>query len=365
MMISEKYRKRLIDESTQLDQMLGAFSEFEKLVIEIINDKNPQSVLEIIQKLGKTAKQHPSSIIYKKQEKICELLFMYLGASDVEEMVEGVQEVSSLSLDILLNQLDDLIGLREVKKQVRELISFNQIQQLREKRGLKKSHKTLHMAFLGNPGTAKTTVARIVGKMYKSIGLISKGHFIEASRSDLIAEYQGQTAIKVKRLVNRARGGVLFIDEAYSITENEHSDSYGRESLTELTKALEDYRDDLVVIVAGYTDLMDQFFDSNPGLKSRFNTFINFDDYSLNELVNIFKFECKKNDYITDKSVLSKVKEYLQKEKSDNHFANGRSVRNLFDAVIMNQSVRLSKETGEVSNGMLQMITLSDIPTNK
>lgn len=366
MMISEKYQQQFISESKRLDHFLGNISEFEKLATEIIHDKNPQSCLEMIRNLGQVAKKYPTESVYKKQEKICECLFLYLGSSEVEEMVETLQEESSLSLDTLLNQLDELVGLMEVKKRVRELISFNKIQQLREQKGLKKSYKTLHMAFLGNPGTAKTTVARIVGRMYKSIGLLSKGHFIEASRTDLIAEYQGQTATKVKRLINKAKGGVLFIDEAYSITENDHSDSYGRECLTELTKALEDYRDDLVVIVAGYTDLMNHFFDSNPGLKSRFNTFISFDDYSIDELLDIFKLDCRKNDYIADEHVCSKVKEYLQNEldKKENNFSNGRSVRNLFDDIVMKQSVRLSSEKNEITKEMLQTFVSCDVPNS-
>ncbi len=365
-MISDKYEKQLIAESKELDHLLGNSSEFEKLVTEIIVDKNKQSCLEMIKNLGQVAKQNPSSNVNKKQEKICECIFLYLGSSEVQEMFGTLQEVSHLSLEALLRQLDDLVGLMEVKQRVRNLISFNQIQQLREKKGLKKSHKTLHMAFLGNPGTGKTTVARIVGRMYKTIGLLSKGHFIEATRTDLIAEYQGQTAIKVKKLVNKARGGVLFIDEAYSITENDHSDSYGKECLTELTKALEDYRDDLVVIVAGYTDLMEQFFDSNPGLKSRFNTFVTFDDYTIDELVGIFLLDCKANDYIVDESVRSKVKDYLQKEldKKENNFSNGRSVRNLFDDVVMKQSIRLSKEKSEISREMLQTFIMDDVPEN-
>ena len=186
--------------------------------------------------------------------------------------------------------------------------------------------------------------------MYKAIGLLSKGHFIEATRTDLIAEYQGQTAIKVKRLINRAKGGVLFIDEAYSLTENDHSDSYGRESLTELTKALEDYRNDLVVIVAGYPNLMEQFFDSNPGLKSRFNTFISFSDYSLDELVRIFTYTCKQNDYFADEQAIEKVRNWLQTKlnEKDDHFSNGRLVRNLFDDITLNQSKRLSKLMGHI-----------------
>lgn len=202
---------------------------------------------------------------------------------------------------------------------------------MRKLSGLSVFKKTLHLAFLGNPGTGKTTVARIVGHVYKQLGLLSKGHFIEVSRTDLIAGYQGQTALKVKKVIERAKGGVLFIDEAYSITENEHSDSYGRECLTELTKALEDYRDDLVVIVAGYTEPMKQFFESNPGLKSRFNTFIEFSDYNEEELWEILESMCLKNNYVIETNAKQSIKTFLSecvKNKNEN-FANGRLVRNI------------------------------------
>lgn len=220
----------------------------------------------------------------------------------------------------------------------------------------------MHMAFLGNPGTAKTTVARIVGNMYRSLGLLSKGHFIEASRTDLIAEYQGQTAIKVKRIIQKSIGGVLFIDEAYSITENDKSDSYGRECLTELTKALEDYRSDLVVIVAGYEDQMNQFFNSNPGLKSRFNYFIHFKDYSVEELLEIFLYICSENDYLISKEAQDKVKDIFQKSinEKDNLKSNGRLARNIFDSVVMNQAKRLARSQS-FSKETLQLITSEDI----
>jgi hypothetical protein len=157
---------------------------------------------------------------------------------------------------------------------------------------------------------------------------------------------------------------VLFIDEAYSITENDHSDSYGRECLTELTKALEDCRDDLVVIVAGYTKLMEQFFNSNPGLKSRFNIFITFNDYSLGELLDIFLHLCSVNEYEADEKVIGRVKEWLQSElnKHDDNFSNGRLVRNLFDDIVMNQSVRLAEETENVSTENLKGIMDTDVP---
>ena len=355
-MISNGYKIELIKEARRLDALLGETSDFGKLVLEITDEQNNRAILELIKKYSLIKME-------QKQERITELLCKYLGAIRVEEISEELNESSNTSHDELISQLNELVGLENVKQQVADLIDYNQIQNIRAKSGLKNSDKTLHMAFLGNPGTAKTTVARIVGKMYKSIGLLSKGHFIEASRTDLIAEYQGQTAIKVKRLINRAKGGVLFIDEAYSITENHHSDSYGRESLTELTKALEDYRDDLVVIVAGYTNLMEKFIESNPGLKSRFNTFISFNDYSIDELTRIFTYTCDRNDYTIEDEAVEKIHNLLEaklKEQED-HFSNGRFIRNLFDDITMNQSKRLSKLTGDIAKETLMLITKDDV----
>ena len=221
------------------------------------------------------------------------------------------------------------------------------------------------MAFTGNPGTGKTTVARIVGRIYKKIGLLSKGHFMEVSRTDLIAGYQGQTALKVKNVIEQAKGGVLFIDEAYSITENDHSDSYGRECLTELTKALEDYRDDLVVIVAGYTEPMQHFFASNPGLKSRFNTFIEFPDYSATELYQMLQKLCADNDYIITEEAARLARTTLQDlvASREENFANGRLVRNIYDDMIMNQARRVAQNE-QPSREELQQIKAEDFPVD-
>jgi SpoVK/Ycf46/Vps4 family AAA+-type ATPase len=362
-MISNNYKNLLVKEAKLLDSLLENESKYENLVLEVTESQNTLATLELINELGLFVKNSALLIAKERKEKFIELLCKYLGSKSIDELYQNLKKTSNSSLEELLQELHELVGLEHVKQQVQNLIDFNKIQKLRVNNGLKKSDKTLHMAFLGNPGTGKTSVARIIGKMYKSIGLLSNGHFIEASRTDLIAEYQGQTAIKVKKLINRARGGVLFIDEAYSITENDHSDSYGRECLTELTKALEDYRNDLVVIVAGYTELMEQFFNSNPGLKSRFNTFIMFSDYKLEELLAIFQYLCTVNEYIVSETTIKRVNEWLRQKSNskDEEFSNGRFVRNLFDDIIMNQSIRLSTQEN-ISKEHLETLLEDDIP---
>lgn len=350
----------LLNEVRTLEKHYSESNELESLLNDVFSG-NDTSIILFLKALTNLSKAQNSPIVEKKTDKIIDLFYKSLGMTKVDSLIKTAKENSNIPLETLQAQLDELIGLENVKKQVSDLIKFNQIQKMRKDSGLKIANKTLHLALLGNPGTAKTTVARIIGKMYKSIGLLSKGHFIEASRTDLIAEYQGQTAIKVKRLVNRARGGVLFIDEAYSITENDHSDAYGRECLTELTKALEDYRDDLVVIVAGYKTPMDKFFDSNPGLKSRFNTFIEFNDYSADELEKILLLMCEKNDYVLEEDAKNSIRKYLEQqieEKTEN-FANGRLVRNIFDDLIMNQAIRVS-DSGDFSSDSLKTILRTD-----
>ena len=279
-----------------------------------------------------------------------------------QEENEVIQNNDEYSLEQLLDELNKLVGLEKVKEKVNDLIAFQKVQNLRKEFNLINPQSTLHIAFIGNPGTGKTTVARIIGRMYKQLGLLSSGHFLEVSRTDLIAGYQGQTALKVKKVIEKAKGGVLFIDEAYSITENEHSDSFGRECLTELTKALEDYRNDLVVIVAGYKEPMEVFFNSNPGLKSRFNTFIEFDDYNSNQLIDILLNLLKNNDYNLSELALKQLKILFEEKIKDNSnvSSNGRFVRNILDDIIIEHSKRVSKIEHPTID-VLKDITIEDL----
>ena len=348
--MSNKYEKNLLDIASKLDAMTESCGEITKLARKMVDESDDSSISGIVQKISDIY----SSKIFSKDIKqfakaLKESLIEYCGYKYVKKACEPeencVGEIDDRSLESLLEELDSLIGLTKIKEKVNDLVVYQTVQKKRQEKGLFSQKGTLHMAFTGNPGTGKTTVARIVGHLYKKIGLLSKGHFVEVSRTDLIAGYQGQTALKVKKVIDKARGGVLFIDEAYSITENENSDSYGRECLTELTKALEDYRDDLVVIVAGYTKPMEVFFESNPGLKSRFNTFIEFDDYNSEELVEILDLLCKKNNYYLEKTLKDAIKESFETmiNGKDETFANGRLARNIYDDLVMNHAKRVIK----------------------
>ena len=343
-----KYSKKLLDTANELDRIIKANGEINKSVNELVADHNNKIILI---KILKIVSDIIEGINFNKEVKqLAQImhsnLLSYYGYLSVRSLCkDSLEPDDSKSLTELLLDLNKLIGLESVKEKVQDLMAYQKVQKMRMNNNLHSQKNTLHLAFTGNPGTGKTTVARIVGRIYKKLGLLSQGHFIEVSRTDLIAGYQGQTALKVKSVIERAKGGVLFIDEAYSITENEQSDSYGKECLTELTKALEDYREDLVVIVAGYTKPMYQFFESNPGLKSRFNTFIEFDDYDADELLEILLSICLSNDYILTEDLKKKVYFYFveQLDKKADDFANGRFVRNIYDDLVMNHARRTAK----------------------
>lgn len=347
-MIKNSYKKNFMQIASSFDAINGESGLVTKLASEIVDDNKDESVIELYKKIIDIIELETSSKNVKQVAvALRESLISYLGFMQLRDICSMEQQrldnVVEHTLPELMDELNNLIGLNKVKQEVRDLVAYQRVQKLRKEHGLLGTKSTLHIAFIGNPGTGKTTVARIIGRIYKQLGLLSKGDFFEVSRTDLIAGYQGQTALKVKKVIEKAKGSVLFIDEAYSITENDHSDSYGRECLTELTKALEDYRDDLVVIVAGYKEPMQKFFESNPGLKSRFNTFIEFDDYSAIELEEILISMCKLNDYELSDAAKEQIEKYFANKvdtKEDN-FANGRLVRNLFDDLVMNHAKRV------------------------
>lgn len=241
-------------------------------------------------------------------------------------------------------RLNALVGLASVKQEVITFRNFLKIQNERKKKGLSVPPTSYHLVFSGNPGTGKTTIARIMAQILKSLGVISSGHLVEASRSDLVAGYMGQTAIKTNKVIDSALNGVLFIDEAYTLSRSSEND-FGQEAIDTLLKRMEDDRDRLVVIIAGYTDEIKNFVGSNPGLASRFNRYINFPDYSESELEEIFELLVDKYDYVLSDSARTALKQTIAKAVSekDSHFGNGRFVRNLFEKTIERQANRLAK----------------------
>ena len=258
--------------------------------------------------------------------------------------------------------LDELIGMDAVKKEVETLSNFIRIQQARAANGLKTSAVSYHCVFTGSPGTGKTTVARILAHIYKNLCVVSKGHLVETDRAGLVAEFIGQTAIKTDKVIESALDGVLFIDEAYALNAGGDND-YGKEAIATLIKRMEDYRDRLIVILAGYTDQMKDFINSNPGLQSRFNRYIEFPDYTPEELLQIFEYNMKKYDYLFSKETREHLLRYFENEvaKKDTNFGNGRLVRNVFEKTLERQANRLAKEIN-LTTDKLQRILIEDLP---
>ncbi len=258
-------------------------------------------------------------------------------------------------IEDLLAELDSYVGMDAIKAEVRSLINMVQVYKLRREHDLPTTDMSLHMVFSGNPGTGKTTVARIMARIYHSLDILSKGQLVEVDRSGLVAGYVGQTALKTQKVIEKAMGGVLFIDEAYALNGKSEND-FGQEAIDTILKAMEDHRDDLVVIVAGYTELMDRFIHSNPGLESRFNRFLEFEDYTTEQMVAIFKMQCKKGCYVLAQGTEELVRDFIAEESADDSFGNARGVRNLFEHILVAQNNRLAKLEKVTRDDLMQII---------
>jgi SpoVK/Ycf46/Vps4 family AAA+-type ATPase len=263
------------------------------------------------------------------------------------------------SVEELLADLDALVGLDKIKENVKSLINYVKVRKLREENELPNPPLSLHMVFTGNPGTGKTTVARILSGLYKAIGVLSKGQLIEVDRSGLVAGFVGQTAIKTSDVVKSALGGILFIDEAYSLAPDVGAgNDFGRESIETLLKLMEDNRNDLIVIVAGYSGPMLRFISSNPGLESRFNRYFMFEDYNSDELFSIFNGMCSKSEYILNEEAYEYAREFFVDlyNNRDENFGNARHVRNFFENIVSVQSDRISALEGHTREDLTIVI---------
>ncbi|MCI6998944.1 MAG: AAA family ATPase [Clostridiales bacterium] len=288
--------------------------------------------------------------VTEKAEKPAEKPAAQAEKSEQKEEIPPKEKIEDL-----LAELDGYVGMDAIKEEVRSLINMVQVYKLRRENDLPTTDMSLHMVFSGNPGTGKTTVARIMARIYHSLDILSRGQLVEVDRSGLVAGYVGQTALKTQKVIEKAMGGVLFIDEAYALNGKSEND-FGQEAIDTILKAMEDHRDDLVVIVAGYTELMDRFIHSNPGLESRFNRFLMFEDYTPEQMVAIFKMQCKKGCYVLAEGTEELVRDFISEESADDSFGNARGVRNLFEHILVAQNNRLAKMEQVTREDLMQIL---------
>lgn len=350
----EEWREKManrpdITDPKFMDQVFSDF--FGKSGDEIVSSAK-NSTLDALQKANDALSEAKEKLSDKEMNPT-------IAADSSEKKAEETEAPKEPETDPM-EDLESLTGLQNIKHDVKELIDFVTVQKMREEKGLKSVPVSLHLVFTGNPGTGKTTVARIIARLYKKIGVLSQGQLVEVDRAGLVAGYVGQTAMKTQEKIAEAKGGVLFIDEAYTLAKD--GNDFGQEAIDTILKAMEDNREDFVVIVAGYTEPMEKFINSNPGLKSRFNKYIDFPDYKIEELVEIFDSNCKKYDYILDKEAKDQVKSLIMLRKTERleNFANAREVRNLFEEIITNQARRIARMENPTDEDM-RTITVDDL----
>ena len=327
--------------------------EIIRLQMDVINQMTRSNLNRIADDLwGSVPKAEPRKTEVKPEAEA--------KAEETSAPAQQAQEEAPENIEDLKKELHSYIGLEDVKKEVDTLINLVTIQKLRKENGLPTNDLSLHMVFSGNPGTGKTMIARLMARIYKSLGILSKGQLVEVDRSGLVAGYVGQTAIKTSEVIEKAKGGVLFIDEAYALT-NRGGNDYGQEAVDTLLKAMEDNRDDLIVIVAGYIELMQEFVRSNPGLESRFNRFLHFPDYSIDEMMAIFDMRCDSSGYKLTEDARPILRDVIKLESMDvQGFGNARGIRNLFEKAVTAQANRLATDSN-ITKEDLMMLTADDI----
>jgi SpoVK/Ycf46/Vps4 family AAA+-type ATPase len=361
---------QIVDNEEPLGEIITLVEKAKKGVVKGINTcmglrniglayKDAGNKETAITYLKKAVKTDPDDNLAKQYLEEAENLSPENKNTTTPDLPKGNEKVEDL-----LNELNKMTGLENIKSDVDSLLKFIMIEKKRQERGYAVGKTTLHTVFLGPPGTGKTTVARLMGRLFKSMGLLSKGHVVEVDRADLVGEFIGSTALKTTKVINSALGGILFIDEAYSLAPEGAGNDFGTEAINTLVKLLEDHKHDLIVIVAGYSDEMKRFISSNPGLQHRFTRYFYFNDYNSKQLTTIFKSICKEKNFTITKDAEDKVTryfEFLYNSKNKN-FGNARTARNLFEEAVQLQSARLAmSDIDKLTDAEMQTITLDDI----
>ena len=326
-----------------------------------------QAELEIAQTLKKSVNRNYAAIIkwYCKaargQNETAQRALRRYGVTLGNNSTFERKDVERSNFEKILDELDELTGLESVKREVTSLVNLLELKKMRAKYNMPEIPLSLHLVFIGNPGTGKTTVARIISKIYCELGLLSKGQLVEVDRAGLVGAYVGQTAIKTRSVIQSALGGVLFIDEAYTLVKGENTSDYEQEAIDTILKAMEDYREDFAVIVAGYPKLMEKFISSNPGLKSRFNKYIYFEDYAPQELFIILNSMCNNAGMEITDDACKYILEYFENKTHQriNDFGNGRGVRNYFERLLLCQANRLAL-LDTVNRNDIRTLTIED-----